>query len=189
LQAGQLGRDDPERAQRGEGHGYRRAGAIGVGDQPACPPAVLLALHAHQRSVRRVDLRQQNRHVLMHPVGAGVGADDVPCFGQPPLDRLGDLSGQRGEHKRRLHVGVQRQDDALSQVGGRVARQHPARRFAVALPGAAVAGDQFGDAEPGMPLQKLHEALADGARRAQHGDIEGGTILGHDLFLSGYAHQ
>src|SRR5690606_33466557 len=53
-----------------------------------------------------------------------------------------------------------------------IARQHPAHHIAIALARAAIAGDQFPHAEPGVAIQKLNEALADRASCPKDSDIK-----------------
>ncbi len=68
-------------------------------------PAAFLALDEQQAGVLRVDLRQQQGHILGGTEGRRVGADQRPGRGELRLQGLGQVGGQRREDQRVAQAG------------------------------------------------------------------------------------
>ena len=154
--------------QRFERHHNADRGAVRVGDQ-AAPPAALGALPLQHRKMLRVDLGDDQRHILGHAVGRGIRAD-CHTLGPQRLDCLGGIGGQ--SRKRQRHVGnlLAGLNDHLGDLGGRRVVEHPAHQFAVGPANRAIRAGERGDFEPGVAGQQLNHALAHGARCAEDGD-------------------
>ena len=111
-----------------------------------------------------------NRQV--HAVRGGIRANDVPRRHQFDLTLVGGFFGQRRKHDQRVESGIERLNRHVENVSRRLLVQHPAHSVTVALSGAAIRANHFGDATPGMIMQQLDEALADRAGRAQNRNVE-----------------
>ena len=81
------------------------------------------ALRVEQREMIRVDLGNEQRDVLLHPVVARVADDDVAGLGERALDLAGDRRIETGEHQLRRAARRRRLDDPARHVVGQAVRQ------------------------------------------------------------------
>ena len=151
----------PETVKKGfEGDRQTGDGAVGVGYN-AATPAPLAALALDQARVFRVDLRQDERHILRCAIGGGVGADRNAAAGEERLDGFGSGCRQSGESQARRHTfGRVGQHGHLSRPGRHGGGQDPVTGMRIALSYGAFRPGEGDDLEPPVPVQKLHEALS-----------------------------
>ena len=140
-------------------------------DQPRSRPLAL-----QHRRVIGVDLRDDQRHIRLHPVVARVAEDDMPGGGQPRLDLRPPTSAGRAEKR----IGLVSSSSGAAH--DQVARALRARRLAAARsPPRRTAGPRraseprhLAQLEPRVVGQQLDEPLPDRARRRQ--DADGDTV-------------
>jgi hypothetical protein len=81
--------------------------------------------------------------------------------GQCLLDRPSDSTGKGREDDRAVDRFFDVLHHEIAHFFWRSSADAPVHRFRIALPGRAVARDEFSDPEPGMASEELDEALAD----------------------------
>jgi hypothetical protein len=117
-----------------------------------------------------VELGDQEGHVLLHAVGAGVREDESARRREGRLDVPRRLGVEGGEDQIGVE-GVRRAglDDhvAAARVGFRI--EMPAAGVAIGLADGTFAGRYRDKLEVGVVREPAHEALAHDARRAEHG--------------------
>ena len=146
-------------------HRQAHDAAVRVGDDVTAAGA--LALDRERVEVIGVDLRDQQRHVGIHPMVAGVGDDGVALAGQRGLHLAGDRGVEPGEE----HLGAERalarrHPKGTDRLGGSPG-QPPGAGLAVRLARRAVGGGQVDHLEPRVIGEELDEALAHRSRRPQ----------------------
>ena len=151
-----------------QGHGQSHDAAVGVGDDVAATRAPTLRVQGVQ--VVGVHLGDEQRHVGVHAVVAGVRDDGVALAGEAGFH----LARHRGVEPREEHLRAEGplaggDPDVRHGVGGS-AGQAPGAGFAIGSARRAVGGGQLRHLEPRMIGEELHEALADRSRRAQDAD-------------------
>jgi len=119
-----------------------------------------------------VDLGDDERDVGSHAEGGGVGDDGAASGGEAGLEVAGDgsVNGGKNDAGQVWTCGLGRVglEDHLCDAGGEGRVQTPGAGFGVGFAGAAVAGGQPGDVEPGVVFEKLDESLSDHAGRAEN---------------------
>ncbi len=119
-----------------------------------------------------VDLGNDEGDVGGHAEGGGVGDDGAAGGGEEGLELAGDGGVDGGEDDARQvgagELGGVGLEDHLGDALGERRVEAPGAGFGVGLAGAAVAGGEPGDVEPGMVFEKLDEPLTDHAGRAEN---------------------
>ena len=170
----------PVLAQGMQGGDVALEGAVGLHGDEAPLRAQTLALMGDHGQVLRVDLRHHHGDVLRPAVGGVVGDDGALQLGvallQGPDLVFRHIHGAEAEiHQRgdlfRVRHGVHHHE--IPGAGGDGGGHDPAllRRLAIGLPGAAGAGGDDGEAEPGVVLHQRDEALTHHARAADDADL------------------
>ena len=118
-----------------------------------------------------VDLGDDQGDVRGHAEGGGVGDDGAAGGGEEGLELAGDGGVDGGEDDAgKVGAGELRGvglEDHLRDAGGEGRVETPGAGFGVGLAGAAVAGGEPGDVEPGVVFEELDESLSDHAGRAE----------------------
>jgi hypothetical protein len=114
--------------------------------------------------------RDQERDIRLHAMGGRVAEDGVTAGSETLFDLLGDFSRKTGKNDRALEVGMVVENGEVSGRGRHVRAKAPIGCLGERLARRSLRGDEFGDAEPGMILEELNEALADIACGAEYCD-------------------
>ena len=118
-----------------------------------------------------VDLRDQERNVLVHAMGLHVRENVVPRLRERGFPLLGRVGGQRGEADFGVDVGGGRLERHFGHACRHLAGPMPRRDVAVALAGLRLARRERADLEPGMALQEPDETLPHRSGGAEDGDL------------------
>ena len=144
-----------------------RGGAVGIGGDESLP-APLSLLTLDQPDMFRVDLGDQQRHVRLVAVGAGVAAYDVAGRGQRPFDGARGFAGQGAEYQLAVDARRHLLQGPVAQVGRHVPAQEPVAGVGIAFARVALRRAQHAQLKPGMTLQHLYKPLPHRAGRTQH---------------------
>ena len=148
-----------------EPHGEDDGGAVGIGDDLALPAAGAL-LAGYELQVIGVDFGDEEGHIALHAVIAGIRDDDVAGLGESALDFGGDGGVHGGKEQPGGVAGLAVLDGDIGDGIGDDA-EVPRHSVAVLLAGGAVAGAEPDEIEPGVSLEKLDEVLAHHAGGAE----------------------
>src|SRR5271157_1151206 len=173
--ADRLHRSDKDRfdakllMQRRECNHQSDGRAVRIGDYVAArllPPALLL----DEREMVGVDLRNDERNILLHAKGAGVADHRATGGGKLRLQLASNacVQGSENHARRAFRRGVGHLHLAHTFGDGRL--QPPAYSVAVGLPSGAIGSGQPCHLEPGMGFKHLDEALADNSGSAKNSD-------------------
>ena len=133
-------------------------------------PAVIGGLCVEQLQMIRVDLGDEQRDGLLHPVVSRVADDDVPGSGEGRFDLTGHGGIEAGEHERGARPDAAASTVRRATSSGRRRGQPPGGRVAVRLALRSLAGAEPRDAEPRVVREEGDELLADHAGRAKNAD-------------------
>ena len=161
---------DPEGAvERRERHGEEHRRAICVRDERS-GPATMLPLPLEEAERIRVDLRNDERDVVVHAMRRSVREDERAPPGEERLDFAGGVRVERREQ------GAARElvPDAAHLQGRETVRQRrftpPPGGFRVGASGRPLGGGDRDDLEPGVVEEAFEEALPHGAGRTEDAD-------------------
>ena len=157
---------DAERLQRRERHRQHYRGTVWIRYDLALPSALALLL-LNQAQMISVDLRHQQRHVLLHAMIARVRDYDVSGGGESPLDLSGHGSVHGRKNEPRTAVRLRLRHNDLAHARRHHAAQPPRRGFPIGLARRTVARPQPREIEPRMAAQKVHKLLAHHSRGAE----------------------
>src|SRR5262249_44944795 len=130
----------------------------GIGDNLTLPSTIAL-LSGNQLQMVGIDLRNEQRNIVLHPMIARIRYYDVPGLGK----RTFDIGRYRSIHRRKQQA---RRIPRLAFFDGEIRNgsghyaEMPGHRIPVLLAGRAVARAEPREVEPRMALQELDEMLA-----------------------------
>src|SRR6185503_4754566 len=139
-----------------------------------------LPLHGQRVEVIGVDLRDEERHVGVHAVVAGVRDDRVSLVRERRLHFARHRGVEAGEQDLGLELLVAGLDHAARGRLREGSPEAPRAGVLVRLARRPVRRRQLLDLEPGVIGEELHEALSDRARGAEHAHCH----LSHSVILS-----
>jgi hypothetical protein len=165
LQGRHDDRFEPEaRVERRERHGDHDRRAVRVGDDVAAR-TILRALRVEQRQVRVVDFGDEQRHVLVHPVGGRVADDRKARARELPFGLARHPARQARKHEVTAKRRLRRFDPQRARVLRHLARQTPRASLRVKFVPRAIRRRQRRHLELRVVCEQLNEPLPDRPRR------------------------